>query len=155
MTYMKKLIITFLTASLPFTGAMAQRVLSLEECREMAVSGDRELEQARTKVEMADYDKKIARANYLPNVSATGAYLYNPNDVSIISDATSATLTGMGTTIHGMSQQYQQKVMSDLTAYIQQLAATDPASAMKYMGLMQDPLLQTLIGKLQATIGRR
>ena len=152
MTYMKKLLITFLAATaLTCSEGMAQRVLSLEECREMAVSGDKELEQARTKMEMAGYDKKIARANYLPNVSATGAYLYNPNDVSIISDATSATLTGMGTTIHGMSQQYQQKVMSDLKAYIQQLAATDPASAMKYMQLMQDPLLNTLIGKLQTT----
>ena len=149
---MKKLLITFLAAtSISCTGALAQRVLTLEECREMATGSDKELEQAKTQVEMAGYDRKIARANYMPNVSATGAYLYNPNDVSIISDATSASLTGMGTTIHGMSQQYQQKVMADLTAYIQQLAATDPASAMKYMQLMQDPLLQTMIGKLQAT----
>ncbi|MBR1927292.1 MAG: TolC family protein [Bacteroidales bacterium] len=149
---MKKLLITILAAtSISCVGAMAQRLLSLEECREMAVQSDKELEQAKTSLEMAGYDRKIARANYLPNVSATGAYLYNPNDISIISDATSATLTNMGTTIHGMSQQYQQQVMSDLTAYIQKLAATDPAGAMRYMQLMQDPLLQALIGKLQAT----
>lgn len=117
----------------------------------MAVENDKNLEQARTKVEMAGYDRKIAFANYLPNVSATGAYMYNPNDVSIVSDATSATLQNMGTTIHGISQQYQQQVMNDITTYIQQLAAKDPASAMKYMQLMQDPLLQTLLGKLSAT----
>ena len=137
-------------AMIPF-GAFAQRTLTLEQCRQMAIENDKELEQARTKVEMAGYDRKIAFANYLPNVSATGAYLYNPNDISIISDATSAKLTGLGTTMHGISQQYQQQVMNDITAYIQQLAATDPASAMKYMQLMQDPLLQTLLGKLSAT----
>ena len=133
------------------TGMRAQKTLTLEECRSMAIQNDKALEQARTKVEMAGYDRKTALANYFPNISATGAYMYNPNDISIVSDQTSATLQGMGTTIHGMSQQYQQKVMSDLTAYIQQLAATDPASAMKYMQLMQDPLLQTVLAKLSAT----
>jgi outer membrane protein TolC len=149
---MRKLLITMLAATiLTSTGVMAQRVLTLEECREMAIESDRELQQARTQIEMAGYDRKIAFANYLPNVSGTGAYIHNPNDISIISDGTSASLRGMGTTIHGMSQQYQQQVMADLTTYIQQLAATDPASAMKYMQLMQDPLLQTVIGKLQTT----
>ena len=149
---MKTFLYTILAlAVLTPTGAHAQRTLTLDECREMAVSNDRDLLQARTKVEMAGYDRKIAFANYLPNVSATGAYLYNPNDVSVISDATSASLRGMGTTIHGISQQYQQGLMSDITAYIQQLAATDPAKAMKYMQLMQDPLMQMVIGKLSAT----
>ncbi|MBR4757074.1 MAG: TolC family protein, partial [Bacteroidales bacterium] len=119
--------------------------------RKMAIENDKALEQARTKVEMAGYDRKIALANYFPNISGTGAYLYNPNDVSIISDQTSATLQGMGTTVHGLSQQYQQKILGDITSYIQQLAATDPVSAMKYMQLMQDPLLQTLLTNLSAT----
>ena len=41
--------------------------------------------------------------------------------------------------------------MADLTAYIQNFAATDPASAMKYMTLMKDPLLQTALAKISAT----
>ena len=146
----KILYLLTMTAVIP-TVANAQQTLTLEECREMAVQNDKNLEQARTKVEMAGYDRKIARANYFPNVSATGAYLYNPNDVSVISDATSYTLQNIGTTVHGISQQYQQQVMTDITSYIQQLAAKDPASAMKYMQLMQDPLLQTLLGKLSST----
>ena len=146
----KILYLLTMTAVIP-TVANAQQTLTLEQCREMAVQNDKNLEQARTKVEMAGYDRKIARANYFPNVSATGAYLYNPNDVSVISDATSYTLQNIGTTVHGISQQYQQQVMTDITTYIQQLAAKDPASAMKYMQLMQDPLLQTLLGKLSST----
>jgi len=148
---MKKTLITILTITvLSSTGAIAQRSLTLDECREMAVNSDRELQQAKTEIEMAGYDRKIAFANYLPNVSGTGAYLYNPNDISLISDAASASLRNAGTTVHGISQQYQQKVMTDLTTYIQQMAATDPASAMKYMQLMQDPVLQMLIGELSS-----
>ena len=152
MTYMKKYLLTILAiAALTPAGVSAQRILTLDECREMAVSNDRDLQQARTKVEMAGYDRKIALANYFPNVSATGAYLYNPNDISLINDAASASLRGMGTTIHGISQQYQQGLMNDITAYIQQLAAKDPASAMKYMQMMQDPLMQMVIGKISST----
>ena len=145
-------IMTFLAAvAMTVTGAWAQKSLTLEECREMAAQADRELQQEKTKVEMAGYDRKIALANYFPNVSATGAYLYNPNDIALISDAGSEALRNIGTTLHGVSTEYQQKVLGDITSYIQQLAATDPASAMKYMQLMQDPLLQTLIGNLSAT----
>ena len=147
----KKILLIVVIMSVIPAGTWAQRTLTLEQCREMAVKSDKNLEQAGTKVEMAGYDRKIAFANYLPNVSATGAYLYNPNDVSVISDATSATIQGMGTTIHGISQEYQKAVMNDITTYIQQLAAKDPASAMKYMQLMQDPLLQMLLGKLSQT----
>ena len=147
---MKKILL-FLMAALAILPAEAQQVLTLEQCREMAASSDESLKQAATKVEMAGYDRKIALANYFPDVNATGAWMYNPNDISIISDATSATLQNMGTTIHGLSQQYQQQVLGDITAYIQQLAATDPASAAKYMQLMQDPLMQNLLGKLSAT----
>ena len=75
---MKKLIV-FLsmlsTTVIPMT-AQPQR-LTLDDCREMAVRTDKALEQARTNVEMAGYDRKIALANYFPNVRATGASPYN------------------------------------------------------------------------------
>lgn len=74
---MKKVSI-LLTALLLPLGLPAQEVqtLSLEDCRQMAVAASRDLEQARIDVQMAGYDRKIALANYFPNVSATGAYLY-------------------------------------------------------------------------------
>ncbi|MBQ6254707.1 MAG: TolC family protein [Bacteroidales bacterium] len=143
---------TFLAAAvMAVTGARAQRTLTLQECRDMATQADRELQQEKTKVEMAGYDRKIALANYFPNISGTGAYLYNPNDIALISEAGSEALRNAGTTLHGVSSEYQKKVLGDITEYIQKLAATDPASAMKYMQLMQDPLLQTLLGSLSST----
>ena len=57
-------------------GMMGQETLTLEQCREMALQNNKSIEQAKTRVEMAGYDRKIARANYFPNISATGAYMY-------------------------------------------------------------------------------
>lgn len=148
---MRKIMTFLAAASIAVTSAWAQRSLTLEECREMATQADRELQQEKTKVEMAGYDRKIALANYFPNISGTGTYLYNPNDIALISEAGSEALRNVGTTIHGVSTEYQKKVMGDITSYIQQLAATDPASAMKYMQLMQDPLLKTVLGSLSST----
>ena len=59
---MKKYIITAAIISLAVLPAKAQRVLTLEDCRQMAVAQSNELDQARIQMEMADYDKKIARA---------------------------------------------------------------------------------------------
>lgn len=73
--------------------------LSLETCRQMALSQSKELDQAKIKEEMAGYDRKIAIANYFPKISATGAYLYNNRDVKLISDAQSERLRSAGTTL--------------------------------------------------------
>lgn len=141
-------------AMLP-SGMQAQQTLSLEQCRRMAIDNDKALQQARTKVDMAGYDRKIAMANYFPNISATGAYLHNPNDIALIGDETSAKLRNVGTTMQGMVQQTQQSLVSDMTEYIKQLTikgmqgdAASLAQAQKYGALLQDPLLQQLLAKM-------
>ena len=118
----------------------AQQTLTLEDCRRMAIENNKELDQARTKVEMSEYDKKIAFANYLPNVSATGAYLYNSGDVALIGDDMSKALTTSGTMLQAGLQQKMQT--------LQQAIASNPAMAAEFMG---SPLLQTLIGSLSQT----
>ena len=44
--------------------------LSLDDCRQMAISSNKKLDQQRAKLEMAGYDRKIAAANYFPKISA-------------------------------------------------------------------------------------
>ena len=75
----------------------AQTTLTLEDCRDMAVQNSKELDQAKIDREMAGYDRKIALANYFPNISATGAYVYNNRDISLISDSQSNQLCNAGT----------------------------------------------------------
>ena len=74
MTITQKILASLFLCALP-AAASGQQILSIEQCREMAVSNNRKLEQERIKVEMAGYDRKIARANYYPDISGTGAYM--------------------------------------------------------------------------------
>lgn len=91
------LIIPLLLTAL--TAAGQERVLTLEECREMAIEQSKELTQARIQTEMAGYDRKIALANYFPKVSATGLYIYNTRDISLVNQEQSERLKNMGTSL--------------------------------------------------------
>ena len=92
---MKKSLIwvAILMVSAPLHG---QTVLTLDDCRQMAVSTSKALSQATTAVEMAGYDRKIAFANYFPSVSATGVYIYNNRDISLVSEEQSRKIRTAG-----------------------------------------------------------
>ena len=149
----KRLICAFSAfLTLAVAAVPAQQRLTLEECRQMALRSDKGLDQARTKVEMAGYDKKIARANYLPSVSATGTYMYNNRDIALISDSQSAMLQNAGTLVQGqidasfaqaagLASGTMTGVMTDLMKAIQ----TNPALAQEYM---TSPMWQTVLGML-------
>lgn len=62
----------------------AQRVLTLEECKQMALQNDKELTISGEKLEAAKQLKKAAATQYLPNISATGMYLYNSENISLL-----------------------------------------------------------------------
>ena len=135
----KKIIIALLAAAATLT-ANAQQVLSLEQCRDMAVSHSKVLDQARAEVTMAGYDRKIALANYFPNISATGAYMHNSDDIALISDEMSARLQNAGTAVQGAVNGKMQALMQAIT--------TNPAAAAEYM---TSPMWQTVIGSLSQT----
>ncbi len=118
----------------------AQQVLTLEDCRQMAVQNNNSLQQSATKVEMAHYDKLTAVANYFPKISATGAYLYNTDNVSLVGDDVSAMLRGSGTAVQG---QFQNK-LQELTGAIM----SNPAAAAEYA---KSPMWQTVLGALSQT----
>lgn len=131
----------------------AQERLTLDECRQMAIRTDKGLDQARTKMEMAAYDRKIARANYLPSISATGTYMYNNRDIALISDGQSAMLQNAGTMIQGQidaafAQAGAQMSGAANQAMTQLMTAirSNPALAQEYM---TSPMWQTVLGMLQ------
>ena len=115
---MKKTTALLTLAILPIA-MNAQQVLSLQECRDRAVNSSKELDQARVEVEMASYDKKIARANYFPEISATGAYMYNNRDISLISEEQSLALGKAGALV-------QYALNNTAAAYSKQLQAAFP-----------------------------
>ena len=123
------------------TSLLAQQTLTLQDCRDLAVRSSKELDQARIEVEMAGYDRKIAQANFFPEISATGSYMHNNRDIAFISDEQSAMLTNAGTLMQGqlngavsaLTQQADAAMQSKM-AQLQSAIQSNPALAADYMG---------------------
>ena len=59
----------------------AQEALSLDSCRALAISNNKELLISQEKINAAHYQRKAAFTNYLPNISASGGYMRSQNKV--------------------------------------------------------------------------
>ena len=93
----KKKIMLILLAAMAMPATHAEpRVLSLEECREMAVENNKELRAKEMQQQAAAYARKSAFTSYLPKVSATGIYMHTGKELSLLSDEQKTTLSGLG-----------------------------------------------------------
>ncbi len=63
--------------------AEAQTQVTLQECRDMALSHNKQLMMARQRISSARYQNKQAFAAYLPAIDFAGGYAYNQKDISI------------------------------------------------------------------------
>ena len=88
----------YLFAFLPFN-SVAQRVLSLDSCRQMALRNNKQLGISKQKQEMAANLRKSARTKYLPHVSAIGTYEYTSEAISLLSETQKAEFSGLGTAL--------------------------------------------------------
>ena len=70
---------------------------SLDSLRARAISNNKSLLMAGQKKVAAHYIHKSATTNYLPKVSATGAYMYTSRELSLLSDEQKHTLSNIGT----------------------------------------------------------
>ena len=92
----------YLFTFLPFT-ASAQRLLSLDSCRAMALRNNKQMGVAKVKQDIAENLRKSARTKYLPHVSAIGTYQYTSREISLLNDQQKATLPHLGdATVSGM-----------------------------------------------------
>ncbi len=66
----------------------AQQAVSLDSCRQLALTNNKQLRIAEERVRGAGYTKRSARGAYLPGIDFTGGYLYNQKSISLLeSDA--------------------------------------------------------------------
>ena len=100
---MKKSSLILMTVCLTLAGVpvAAETVLTLEECRAMALENNGQSKIAQEKVTAAEYDSRAAFANYLPKVSATGMYLHNSENLNLISDEQKTKFSNLGTAVQG------------------------------------------------------
>ena len=95
------------------TDAGAPQVLTLDECRQMAVENNNSLKTAQQKIKVAGYDRNIALANYFPKITATGTYMYTSRDWKLIDDDKAAVIQNAGTTLQNDVTNKMMQIMSD------------------------------------------
>lgn len=80
---MKKVILFFMLLC-AISPQAQERVLSLSECRDLAVRNNKELSISKEKINLASQEKKAAFTKYFPQVSANGAYMWNQKDLNLL-----------------------------------------------------------------------
>ena len=93
----KKIAFGFWLLAFGFLPAGAQRVLSLDSCRQMALRNNKQLSISKLKQDVAANLRKSARTKYLPHVSAIGSYEHTSKEISLLNDAQKESLPQMGT----------------------------------------------------------
>lgn len=101
---MKKLFLLTILLNLTFI-VKAQTILSLDSCRALALANNKDLLISNEKINAAHYQRKAAFTNYLPSFSATGAYMRNQKEFSLLNADQKAALSGLGTSIAGPLEQ--------------------------------------------------
>ena len=68
------------------TLVQAQNTLDLDSCRSMAIRHNKSLAISDEKLQQAQQARKAAFTQFLPNFNASGAYLYNSRNISLLSE---------------------------------------------------------------------
>ena len=96
---MNKLIGTLLLVSSVALPTTAQRILSIDSCRQMALRNNKQLGISKLKQDVAANLRKSARTKYLPHISAVGTYQHTTRAISLLNDQQKAALPNLGTGI--------------------------------------------------------
>jgi len=77
--------------------AEAQRTLSLDSCRALALHNNKQINISKLKQDMAMNIRKAAKTKYLPKVDAAGGYEYFSESISLLSKDEKNQLNNLGT----------------------------------------------------------
>lgn len=99
----------------------AQRLLSLDSCRAMALRNNKQISVSRVKQEVARNLRKSARTKYLPHVSALGGYEHLSKEISLLNGDQKYAFSHMGTSLSGSIQNGVMGFMQNMPASVQQL----------------------------------
>lgn len=144
---MNRLIGTLLLSCVTFP-VTAQRLLSLDSCRQMALRNNKQLSVSKVKQDVAANLRKSARTKYLPHVNAIGTYQYTSEPISLLNDTQKGMFPNLGTgLVTGMQPQ-----MAGIENSFSQLgvalvkAGVPAADVQEIMGGMQTNMKDGLAG---------
>lgn len=119
----------------------AQKLLTLEDCRKMALESNKEIAIKRVKQQAAHSAKSVAATLNYPKINLTGSYIHTSRELSILNDEQNAALGHLGTALVGSASQ-------DLNAIITGLVKKGVISMEEAQGLgqMTSKMEQTMNG---------
>ncbi len=133
----------------------AQEVLSLEDCRRLAIENNKKLKIADEEVKASQAQKAEAFTKYLPGIDAMGVYLRNQKEVNLLADDAHLPVGSIGADGKFMFRPDQLTMGSD-GQYVPKDYALLPKEAMtvdeRNMGIVQVGLTQPIYmgGKIRA-----
>lgn len=105
----------------------AQRLLTLDSCRAMALRNNKQMSVARMKQEVSANLRESARTKYLPRVSALGGYVWTSKEVSILNEDQKSALSTLGSNVAASLQSSLGPIISQLPAAAQAQVGQDMA----------------------------
>lgn len=104
---MKRIYNIILLAILGFTPTYAQRTLTLEECRQLVIEGNKKLSIAKVKGDISANLHESAKTLALPRVNAVLGYEHFGREMSLLNNSQKSTLSNLGTNAGtGISTQF-------------------------------------------------
>lgn len=82
---MKELLM-FIVLLVSMSGVFGQGVMSLEDCRQLAIENNKMLKIADEQIKSAQAKRQEAFTKYLPGIDATGAYMRNQKEINLLSE---------------------------------------------------------------------
>ena len=126
--------------------AQGQPALTRDSLCTLAVHYNKQLLMAEEQMDAAHYERKAAKTNFLPKLSAMGTYMYNQKEVSLLSGRQKEELKSIGSRLAGTL--YER--LGDLTGQntlldklIQPLVSVGIASPLDALGLSLTEALKT------------
>lgn len=116
------LLLTFAVA------AHAQRVLTLDSCRALALANNKELRMSQEKIKAAHYEQKAAFANFLPKIDVGGTYMRTQKEISLLSGAQQDAIGNMGTAVGTQLQQFGSQLQQIAVSHPELLPLLEPLS---------------------------
>jgi len=132
-----------LLTALPLS-VSAQRLLTLDSCRAMALRNNKQMSVAKVKQEVAMNLRKTARTKYLPHVSALGGYMWTSKEISLLNDDQKAALPQLGTSLAGSASEQAASAMGQVSPAAWQLLGS--------LGITPEGLQQQL-GAVMGQVG--
>lgn len=92
----------------------AQRTLSLQDCRDLALENNKQIQISKLQTNIAHNVHQAAKTKYLPHVDGVGGYQHLTKEISLLSDGQKEMFNNMGTTATGALTDQMSNILTGL-----------------------------------------